>query len=66
MEPPLQWRAQDPRPATPTNGTVGLAGDTSRLYKWVGFVGAAHSPAAPSIAICRAAGDGAASTNARV
>ena len=41
------------RPATPTNGTVGLAGDTSRLYKWVGFVGAAHSPAAPGVAICR-------------
>ena len=29
------------------------AGDTSRPYKWVRFVGAAHSPGAPGIFICR-------------
>ena len=36
--------------AAPTNGTVWAAGDMSRPYKWVGFVGAAHSSAAPGIA----------------
>ena len=41
------------RPAAPTKGTAGAAGDTSRPYKWVGFIGAAHSPAAPGVAICR-------------
>ena len=35
------------RPAAPTNRTAEAAGDTSRPYKWVGFVAAAHSPAAP-------------------
>ena len=41
------------RPATPTNETARAAGDTSRPYKWVKFVGAAHSPATPSVSICR-------------
>ena len=41
------------RPSAPTNGTTGAAGDTSRPYKWIRFVGAVHSPAAPGIAICR-------------
>ena len=40
-------------PAVPTNGTAGAAGDTSRPYKWVGFLGAAHSLAASDVAICR-------------
>ena len=40
-------------PAAPTNGTAGTAGDTSRPYKRVGFVGAAHLPAAPGVVICR-------------
>ena len=39
--------------AAPTNGTAGVAGDTSRPYKWVRFVGASHSPAAPGVAIYR-------------
>ena len=39
------------RPAASTNGTT--AGDTSRPYKWIGFVGAAHSLAALGVAICR-------------
>ena len=41
------------RPATPTNRTAGAAGDTSHPYKWVWFIGAAHSPAAPGVSICR-------------
>ena len=41
------------RPAAPTNGIARAAGDTSRPYKWIGFVEAAHSPAAPDVSICR-------------
>ena len=41
------------RPAAPTNGRAGTVGHTSYPYKWVRFVGAAYSPAAPGIAICR-------------
>ena len=41
------------RPAAPTNRTAWAAGHMSRPYKWVGFVGAAHSPTAPGVAICR-------------
>ena len=40
------------RPAAPTNRTAGAAGDTSRPYKWVGFVEAAGI-AAPTVSICR-------------
>jgi len=42
-----------PETSRPTNETAGAAGDTSRPYKWVGFVGTAHSPAASGVAICR-------------
>ena len=41
------------RPAAPINRTAGAAGDTSRPYKSVGFVGVTQSPAAPGISICR-------------
>ena len=41
------------RLAVPTNKTAGTANDTSRPYKCIGFVGAAHSPAAPGVCICR-------------
>ena len=40
-------------PTAPTNGTAGAAGDTSRSYKWVWFVGVAQSPVALGVAICR-------------
>ena len=54
MEAPLQWACLGPtRPAAPTNGTLGAAGDTSRPLQIGRFVGAAHSPVAPGVAICR-------------
>ena len=45
--------SENQKPTAPTNETAGAAGDTSRPYKWVGFVGAAHSPAASGVSICR-------------
>ena len=54
MEPHLQWRTREPRDQPPLEmEQQGEAGHMSRPYKWVGFVGAAHSPAAPGVAICR-------------
>jgi len=42
-----------PETSRPYKWNSRAAGHTSRPYKWVRFVGVAHSPAAPGIAICR-------------